>query len=275
MIPPVVAALTLLALTILLVAATRSYERPYNIIGESWRQTILLLRARPQWLSYAFFLYLVQMILSALLFSAPISVLSKIASSIAVQAVVVFALAHIALRLHRGLICDEWPRFPLLGARERRMALYVLLCSAIIGVAGHLPLPVISAEISAILGNLVSVLILLTHAALATCGPAASLDDPQPLRRAIASFRRAPVTVLTVVFVFQFIGETIGQILTVAYHFSGDAWIVGLLSRPVTLLAQTFFFAMSEFALVILLTRIWENQYEPETRYAAHNLGWV
>ena len=273
--PSVITVLVLLALAILLVAATRSYERPYNIIGESYRQTVLLLRTRPQWLFYSFVIYLVQMILPIGLFSAPISVVGKIAGSIVLQALFIFVLAHIALRLHRGLIRDEWPSFPISGARERRMALYVLLCWAIVGVVGQLPFPVISEDISAVLGTLVSLLTLATKAALATCGPAASLDDPQPLRRAIASFRRAPVTVLTVVFVFQFIGDTIGQVFAVADHFSGHAWIVGLLSRPVTLVAQTFFFAMSEFALVILLTRIWENQYEPETRYAAHNLGWV
>ena len=276
--PMQVAVPYLLAVAGLFVAAFLSYERPYNILRESWRQTIVLLRNRPKWLVYAFGIYALQAALSSIVFSAPISVISKILLSIVVQASAIFTLAHVALRLHRGLICNEWQSSLIAGVRERRMALYVLACWVIFGILGHLPIPSppsIAPKWSIVLGFGVYLLVLTAKAALMSCGPAASLDDPQPMRRAIVSFRRAPVAMLTIIFTVGFLAETVGQVLEVANYFSGHAWIVGMLSRPIILLAQTFLFAFSEFALVILLTRIWEDHYEPQTRYAPHNLSWT
>ncbi|MDR3424158.1 MAG: hypothetical protein P4M13_03640, partial [Alphaproteobacteria bacterium] len=97
------------------------------------------------------------------------------------------------------------------------------------------------------------------------------LDDPKPLRRSIASVYLEPVAAFSLVMMIRLGVELLNQGFGL---LPAEPLGLAILRAAITLVAATFAYILSEFALVILLTRIWEDRYEPETRYAAHNLNW-
>jgi hypothetical protein len=265
----------LLGLAVLGVAAVLSRPGPYGIILESWRQTIELLRYRRRLALYAIGFFIIQQAsppLVALYMSPKLWVGAGIL--FCVQALVIYALAHVAYRLHRGLIYNEWKEGLTWGDRERRMALYVLASWLVLAILGHMPIPVtprVSPIFVSIIGKTIWILTFVLKVLLALMGPAASLDDPKPLRRSISSVFRQPVAVFSVVIMIRLIVELMNQAFAMA---TGESMELLILRGASTLIATTFVFILAEFALVILVTRIWENRYEPETRHAAHNLNW-
>jgi hypothetical protein len=80
----------------------------------------------------------------------------------------------------------------------------------------------------------------------------------------VAIFAIVVIVQLTVAFLNAVFGLATGASLELA-----------ILRGAITLFVTTCFYILSEFALVIALTRVWENHYEPETRYAPHNLNWL
>ncbi len=276
--PTEIALLSLFGMICVAVAAAFALERPYNIVAESWRQTTSLLLRRPSLFFAALAIFALRAVLSFGLMRAPVNVLSKFAINIILQACIIIALAHVALRLHRGLIRNEWLSVFTSGRREWRMAFYVLCCWALLGVVGGLPLPappMVSKDMAGLMGVSLSMIVVFLKSALLLGGPAASLDEPHPLRRALDSFRRAPVSMFALILITGFLGDTIGETMNALRFFTHGSQVVFFLSRPLVLFAQTFLFALSEFALVILLTRICEDRYELETRNAAHNFNWL
>ena len=276
---PNLAALAALAGIIgLAIAGFFSSPRPYNIVGESWRQSVACLRARPILFAYAWGLFALQEIMPLLLSYAPWpQAWQLLAILLAIQTAVIYALAHVALRLHRGLILGEWAPGVTWGRRERRMALYVVLVWLAISALRHVLIPApptISEAAFQYLAAAIAFLSFLAKAALVLTGPAASLDDPRPLSRAVRSFLREPVAILLIVLAIGFLGDIANDILrlfvrplsaSLMFQFALDLVVVSMMA---------FVLFLSEFAIVIALTRIWEDHYEPETRRAAHNFTW-
>jgi hypothetical protein len=264
---------------VLAIAAVLSHVHPYGILRESWRQTIMA--ARPQWRLFLWALLAFVIMTAAhpllLRFARPDFRLVTIAH-VVIQGVVVYFLAHIAYRIHRGLIHSEWKPGLTFGRRERRMALYVLFVWAVTTTIAHLPIPappVIPKEVVPFIGLALWIIAFAVKALLAVAGPAASLDDPAPLRRSIATLRKEPVGALTVVVAVALILQLAEQTFRlVAGLLAGHAKLQWA-SAASLVGVFTFMFIFAEFALVIVLTRSWEDLYEAETRYAPHNTDWL
>jgi len=274
--PFIVTIIVLLALAALGVAAGVSAPAPYGIIRESWRQTLDVFRYRSLLPLFAFALFFVQIAAPlAINLYPPENQWVAAAFLVLAQALVTYALAHVAYRLHRGLIYGEWAAGLSFGARERRMALYVLASWFFVTILSHLPIPappLIAPAVAPILGAALWLQAFVVKVLFALIGPAASLDDPKPLRRSIASVWREPAAIFAIVVIVQLTLTFLNAVFSLA---TGASLGLAILRGGITLLATTFFYILSEFALVIVLTRVWEDQYEPETRYAAHNLNWL
>jgi hypothetical protein len=265
----------LLGIAALGVAAVLSAPKPYGIILESWRQSVDLLRLRSRLALYVLGLFIVQLgapLLIAL--HPPKNPWIAAGFLVCVQSLVIYALAHVGYRLHRGLIYNEWQAGVSWGARERRMALYVLVSWFVTIALARLPIPAppfVGPVWMAIIGAAMWLLTFVVKVFLALVGPAASLDDPKPLRQSIASVFREPVAVFSLVMMIRLGVELLNQAFGL---LPAGPLGLAILRAAITLIAATFAYILSEFALVILLTRVWEDRYEPETRYAAHNLNW-
>jgi len=274
-----VALATFVALVGIGLGAFFSSARPYNIIAESWKQTLATVRCRPRLFAYAWGVFAIrEAALFALSSTQWPSVWLFIAARAALQAFVIYVLAHIALRLHRGLILGEWAPGVTVGRRERRMALYVVLCWLIVGALTYPPIPpppLLSAMAFKSVGLVFSCLAFLAKAALALTGPAASLDDPKPLTRSVRSFAREPVAILLIIVALEFMVDTSGEAIGLFLRAYLDSPTIRLILEPFVLALMAFVLLFSEFALVIALTRIWEDHFEPETRAAAHNFNWT
>ncbi|PRH89228.1 hypothetical protein C5L14_01135 [Labrys okinawensis] len=254
-------------------------SRPYNIFAESWRQAGMTIIRQPVLFLAAWLIFAVQELVPPMSFLvAWPSGLVQVGLLIAFHAMTTYLLARIALRLHRGLIHDEWrPVFPT-GGRARRMGFYVLVCWAVIGLLKHPPLP--GAPVAH--EQLVRGAILLSYAlgfmataGLALVGPAASLDERRPIRTSLRTALREPITLLVIIIG---ISLQIGLVMEAAnLALSRYPQIGGfrLLAAPVVWAFMALVLFMSEFALVIFLTRVWEDRYEEDTRNAAHNFNWT
>ena len=255
--------------------AWRSKPAPYNIFAESWRQAIELVRRRPKLAIFALLLFLGQLA-APLLIARYAPKHSWVAAGVlvGVQALLIYVLAHVAYRLHRGLIYGDWKQGLNFGTRERRMALYVVAGWFVVAVLARLPVPTapfIHPILTSAIGAGLSLLAFVVKVFLSLMGPAASLDDPTPLRRSLTSVAREPVAafaIFTMIYLSVFLLNQLFNLIAIRMPT-----LAGL-SAALALSATTFFFILAEFALVILLTRVSEDQYEPETRYAAHNLNW-
>lgn len=265
----------LLGITALGVAAVLSPPKPYGIILESWRQSVALLRFRSRLALYVLGLFIIQLGAPLLIALHPPKNLWVAAGFlVCVQSLVIYALAHVGYRLHRGLIYHEWQAGVSWGARERRMALYVLACWIVTIALGRLPIPapaLVGPVWTSIIGAVMWLLTFVVKVLLAMVGPAASLDDPNPLRRSIASVFREPVAAFSLVTMIRLGVELLNQAFDL---LPAEPLGLAILRAAITLFAATFAYILAEFALVILLTRVWEDRYEPQTRYAAHNLNW-
>ncbi|MDZ5454223.1 hypothetical protein [Labrys sp. ZIDIC5] len=254
-------------------------SRPYNIFAESWRQAFATILRQPGLFLAAWLIFAIQELVPPMSFLvAWSSGLVQIGLLIAFHALTTYLLARIALRLHRGLILDEWRPVLATGARARRMGFYVLLCWAIIGLLKHPPLPNPPVPHE----QLVRAAVLLSYAlgfmatiGLALVGPAASLDERQPIRTSLRTVLREPISMLVIIIG---ISLQIGLVMEGAnlalshYPQIGD---MRLLAAPIIWAFMALVLFMSEFALVIFLTRMWEDRYEEDTRNAAHNFNWT
>jgi hypothetical protein len=261
------------------VVAFFSGIRPYGVIRESWRQTFLAARDHTRLVVWALLAF------SALEIANPLIVRflrvdPRIVALtlVLVQGVVLYLLAHIAYRLHRGLIYREWRPGLTFGRRERRMALYVLFAWALTAAIGHAPVPAspsVPPELGWAIGLALSIVAFAIKVALALVGPAASLDDPAPLRRSMASLRREPAGILTIVVAIVVMLQIVEQAFRLGIEAFADVRFLPWMVAPALAIAFACVFILAEFALVIALTRTWEDVYEPETRHAAHNLDWL
>jgi len=267
------------ALAALAVAGFGSFLRPFGIILESWRQTVDLLRYRYRLALYAFGFFAVQRLAAPLISFFPGTRLwVAVALAVLVKALVVSALAHVAYRLHRGLILGEWDRGLSFGAGERRMALYVLLTWVVVTMVGNSPIPappsvphffVLPLAVTVWTADLV------LKGLLALTGPAASLDDATPLWRSVRSAFQEPSGIFSLVVMVRLIMEIFSQAIWVLSRVFPDRPIFAGTIICLSVVGETVIFLLAEFALVIALTRTWEDLYEPDTRRAAHNLDWL
>ncbi len=269
----------LVALAAIAIAAAVSGLRPFDILRQSARLAPEIARLRPRIALSAVGFYSAQQIAPPVIVRYVSSNLFvTLALIVLVQAASVYALAHVAYRLHRGLIYAEWRPGLSWGRRERRMALYVLSGWALIGFISRAPAlaPFRFTPAAALLvGAAVSVLALFVKVALALMGPAASLDDPAPLRRSIASAAREPAGVFAVVAIAQAMLTLVSLAFGLIDEWASGVAIAAYGVAALSVIAATYVFAVTELALVIALTRAWEDVYEPETRYAAHNAMWL
>jgi len=259
--------------------AWSSWLRPLGIVVEGWRQTANLLRRRSPLPLYVFGFLGAQRLAPLLIASRPAAApWVAVVLLVLIKALVVYALAHVAYRLHRGLIYGEWDRGLTWGERERRMALYVLFAWTIATIVGNLPIPAPPSVPQLLvtpfaLGLAIATFVLKTF--LALTGPAASLDDPAPLRQSVKSIFREPVGIFCLVASIALMMEILKQVFGLALRASSAVTLLHGAVVGLSLLAEALVFIVAEFALVIALTRTWEDVYEPETRSAAHNLNWL
>lgn len=254
-------------------------SRPYNILGESWRQTFATIRRRPGLFLAAWLFFAIQETVppATFLIAWPFGLL-QVGVLLVFYATMTYLLAHIALRLHRGLILGEWSPLLPTGARARRMGFYVLLCWAVIGLLKHPPLPNSPLSHDLIMRGILlssSALSLAATVGFAVVGPAASLDERRPIRTSLRTALQDPVSLLVIIIG---VSMQIGLVMEVArlalsnYSQIGD---LRMLAAPIVWAFMALILFMSEFSLVIFLTRVWEDRYEEDTRNAAHNFNWT
>ena len=157
------------------------------------------------------------------------------------------------------------------------MAVYVVLCWLAIGAFRHILVPAppsISVAAFQYLGAVIGFLSFVMKAALALTGPAASLDDPKPLSRAIRSFARQPAALLLVAVAIGFFGDIANEVFKLFIRPLSPSPIFQVSLDILVVCMMAFILFVSEIAVVIALTRIWEDHYEPDTRAAAHNFNW-
>lgn len=272
-------AFDLVVLIVVGVATAVSGLRPYGIIAQSARQAIDVVRFRSRLALVALSLFVLQAAAPRLIVRFSTSNLwGVVAILFLVEALSIYALAHVAFRLHRGLIYGEWRQGLTWGGRERRMAIYVLCGWALVTVIGHLPIPAppwIAPALAPLFAAALSVCAFLAKMLLALMGPAASLDDPKPLRRSISSVAHEPAGVFAVVAMMRLMLALLTLVFGLVVEMSSGVAIARWGAVGLSLVAATYVFILSEFALVIALTRTWEDHYEAETRYAAHNVTWL
>src|SRR5271165_5196705 len=251
--------------------------RPFQIVGESARQCLQLLRDRSRLPLYASGFLTFQAVAPSFIALHRVQLWIAIAVVILVQALSVYALAHVAYRLHRGLIYKEWAKGLTWGRQERRMALYVLFGWSLVTLAGNFPVPAAfhrGPTLHLLAGVTISISVFILKTFLTLIGPAASLGAPKPLWRSIASVVREPAGIFSLVALIRLMLELLRQVFGLAMGalagFEIAQWLIMLASQG----AMTFLFVLSEFAIVIALTRTWDDHYETETRHAAHNLNW-
>lgn len=253
--------------------------RPYNIFVESWRQAFVTILRQPGLFFAAWLIFAIQELVPPMSFLvAWSSGLIQIGLLIAFHALTTYLLARIALRLHRGLIHGEWRPVITTGARARRMGFYVLLCWAVIGVLKHPPLPGSPVPYEQFVRGAVMLsyaLGFIATAGLALVGPAASLDERRPIRTSLRTAWREPVSILVIIIGISLqIGFVMEGANLALSHFPqvGD---LRLLAAPIIWAFMALVLFMSEFSLVMFLTRVWEDRYEEDTRNAAHNFNWT
>ncbi|MFC2251035.1 hypothetical protein ACETRX_15515 [Labrys portucalensis] len=254
-------------------------SRPYNIFAESWRQACVTIIRQPGLFLAAWLIFAVQEVVPPLSFLvAWPSGLVQIGLLVAFHALTTYLLARVALRLHRGLVHGEWRPIIPTGARARRMGFYVLSCWAVIGLLKHPPLPGSPAPHEQLVRGAVLLsyaLGFMATAGLALVGPAASLDEPRPIWTSLRTAWREPISILVIIIG---IGLQIGFVMEGANLLLGHYPQIGelrLVAAPVVWAFMALILFMSEFALVIFLTRVWEDRYEEDTRSAAHNFNWT
>ena len=275
--PNEIALVALAAILGLGIAGFYASPRPYNILAESWLRAVECLRRRPALFAWACGLFAAQEIAPLLISHAPAPPWSLYAALLVAQTVVIYALAHVALRVHRGLILGEWAPGVSWGRREHRMAMYVVLCWLAIGAFRHILIPAppaISPAAFQYAGAVIALLSFVMKAALALTGPAASLDDPRPVSRAVRSFVRQPVGVSLVVMTIGFAADLANEAFKLFLRPLSDSPLFQVSLDCVVVGLMAFLLLLSEFAVAIALTRIWEDHYEPDTRSSAHNFNW-
>ena len=245
------------------IAAILSAIQPYGVIRESGRQMVLAARNHTRLVVWALVAF------SALEIASPLTaryvrIDPRIVALtlLVVQGVVLYLLAHIAYRLHRGLIYGEWKAGLTFGRQERRMALYVLFAWALTTVIAHAPVPApphISPELAQAIGIALWVAAFATKVLLALVGPAASLGDPAPLRRSIASLRQEPVGILSVVVMIALMLQIVEAAFRLGTGALAGFQFLPWMCAPPLVVAFTCVFVLAEFALVIALTRTWED----------------
>ncbi|MDE2579133.1 MAG: hypothetical protein KGL46_10030 [Hyphomicrobiales bacterium] len=260
------------------VAAFFAPARPYNILRESARIALRLIAQRPLLYLFALALFIVQQAAPLALAQAfALGEWTPIVIGAVLQGALIYVLAHIAYRLHRGVIFREWKPGVTWGRAENRMGLWVLGGWAAVAALRNFPIPpppVLSLTTAQIAAGIVVVLVFVLKAALALVGPAASLGDPAPLSRSIASFRQEPASVLAIIIGIGLAADLgVSLIFMLPQHLPKDM-LVDLAIRALLVCLMTFVFVLSEIALVIALTRIWEDHYDSDTRNAAHNFDW-
>lgn len=187
-------------------------------------------------------------------------------------------LALIAIRIHRGLIKREIIDGLRFGHRERRMVAYVIAVWLAMTILKLIPIAALEAgapfAAARILEALTTPLSILLTAALVLVGPAASLDDPTPLRTAISSFRAQPLAILAIVLLTQLMWGLGGLALAlVATGIGIDSPLqVVTIGFSIALIAAVFI--VSEQALAIALTRVRLNVYDEDTRGRDYNADW-
>ena len=275
--PSEIALVALAGVIGLALAGFYASARPYNILAESARRTFACLRERPTLFAWACALFAAQEAAPPLLSYLPAPPLAIYAALLAAQTLVVYALAHVALRLHRGLILGEWAPGVTWGRREHRMAAYVTICWLALGAFRMILIPApptISLAAYQYAGAALALLAFVLKAALALTGPAASLDDPKPIARALRSFARQPAALLLIVVGIGFFGDIGNDVFKLFLRplSPAPAFQIGLDIIVIALMALLMFIA--EFSVALALTRIWEDHYEADTRAAAHNFNW-
>jgi len=275
--PSEIALVALAGIIGLALAGFYASPRPYNILTESARRTFECLRRRPALFAWACGLFAAQEVAPALISYLPAPPLAIYAALLAAQTVIIYALAHVALRLHRGLILGEWAPGVTWGRREHRMAAYVTLCWLALGAFRLILIPApptISQAAYQYAGAVLAFLALVMKAALALTGPAASLDDPRPISRALRSFMRQPVALLLIVVAVGFFGDLGNDAFKLFLRPLSPSPVFQVALDVVVIGLMALLLFLSEFAVALALTRIWEDHYEADTRGAAHNFGW-
>lgn len=187
-------------------------------------------------------------------------------------------LALIAIRVHRGLVKSEIIDGLRLGPRERRMAAYVVAVWLAMSIIKLIPIAALEAgapfAVARILEALATPLTILSTAAFVLVGPAASFDDPNPLRTALASFKAQPFAILAIVLLTQLMWSLGGLSLAmVAMGFGLDSPLQAVtIGLSIALIGAVFI--VSEQALAIALTRVRENVYDDDTRGRDYNADW-
>ena len=270
--------LALFCLALISATGVLSELRPFQIVGQGARQCLQLLREGNRLPLYAFVFLTFQELAPSFIAAHGVQLWTAIGIVILVKSLSVYALAHVAYRLHRGLIYKEWVKGLSWGRQERRMALYVLLGWSLVTLAGNFPMPAAfhrGPTSDLLAGVMISISVFILKTFLALIGPAASLGDPKPLRRSISSVVREPAGIFSLVALIRLMLELLRQAFGLATGalagFEIGQWLIMLASQG----AMMFLFVLSEFAVVIALTRTWEDHYEDETRHAAHNLDWL
>ncbi|QEN85715.1 hypothetical protein FZC33_05635 [Labrys sp. KNU-23] len=280
--PPLPIEVSLVIFVILVaigIAGFFASSRPYNIFAESWRQAFVTILRQPGLFLAAWLIFAIQELVPPLSFLvAWPSGLVQIGALVAFHALMTYLLARVALRLHRGLIHGEWRPIIPTGARARRMGFYVLLCWAVIGMLKHPPLPSSPMPYEQLVRGAVLLsyaLGFLATAGLALVGPAASLDERRPIRTSLRTAWREPISILVIIIG---IGLQIGFVMegaNLALSHYPQIGELRLVAAPIVWAFMALVLFMSEFALVIFLTRVWEDRYEENTRDAAHNFNWT
>ena len=115
----------------------------------------------------------------------------------------------------------------------------------------------------------------LATAGLALVGPAASLDERRPIRTSLRTALREPISVLVIIIGVSLQIGFVVELANLALSHCQDISILRYLAPPIVWAFMALVLFMSEFALVIFLTRAWEDRYEADTRGAAHNFRWT
>jgi hypothetical protein len=187
-------------------------------------------------------------------------------------------LALIAIRIHRGLIKREIIDGLRFGPRERRMAAYVVGVWLAMTILKLIPIAALEAgapfAVARILEALATPLTILLTAALVLVGPAASLDDPTPLRTALASFRAQPFAILAIVLLTQLMWGLGGLALAVVATGVGLDSPLQLVTIGLSIALIAAVFIVSEQALAMALTRVWVNVYDEDTLGRDYNADW-
>jgi len=278
--PPIEIALIYLVVLIgIAIGGFFSSSRPYNILAESWRQALATTRYKPWLFFFAWLIFAAQeMMPHATFLVSWSSGFVQVAALVLFQAIATYLLAHIAFRLHRGLIHDEWVPLIPRGRYARRMALYVVLCWAVIGLLKHPPLPLPPVPHERTFQAVVLFcygLGFVATAALAVVGPAASLDERRPIHTSIRTALREPIAILVIIISISILISLVVEGLNFALGLYPDLPMLRLAAAPLIWGFMAFILFMSEFALVIFLTRVWEDRYEEDTRRALHNFNWT